>query len=217
MKLLSALFCLFSLATAYDWDKDTIGNCEDYLDTCQSDPSTYYQCPIACAEHLGNDRLVRGKSPLPGGFDRQFWNNEHHEMVRFDRFRGSVTLVAVLPLLPGMAQFYVDLLHQVKKDNPTIECVVLPFTQDPDVSIQMPPNSPCLLLETFTHESLAQCPIVKYFEVAERRQAIPVANDRAIFYLKDHTDTYNEKRITPTHERLDRLVASYARQSTEAK
>jgi hypothetical protein len=88
----------------------------------------------------------------------------------FDQFDGYVAIIAAIPLLPGMAQFYFELTEKLASLHPfQVACMILPFesTQghtDPNVSMDWKDDGKCVKLETFKADNLISYLVLKYVE-----------------------------------------------------
>lgn len=140
--VLSLLSCALLLTATHGnkYDEDTGAECKEKAekDYCLKDPQTYFDCPSTCALHL------RPKSFTFGAFeyiDGPFFKFKLKELgsdkvVNFDDFDGEITIVSLIPLHPGMAQFHYDLLdHVLDVYKYVVNAVVIPMPGTDGVSI----------------------------------------------------------------------------------
>mmetsp|Transcript_16743 Transcript_16743/g.25488 ORF Transcript_16743/g.25488 Transcript_16743/m.25488 type:complete len:199 (-) Transcript_16743:12-608(-) len=124
--------CVVVASNKFDEDKKGL-NCKEVAekDYCTKDPQTYFDCPATCAEHL------RPQRPHWGGFERKespFYEfnikDVNGKTIRFEDFDGHVTVVALVPLYPGLAPFHRELLEHVfdiYKKTFVVSIVILPM------------------------------------------------------------------------------------------
>ena len=157
----------------FTWDKDTVANCEERAEggRCFQDATTFYQCPATCSKEIRDRGLVKkhGETEEP----ESFWELEvkvsDGKKMSFERYEGYVTLVVVLPLMPGMAQYYYDMLEHIHKVYPfTIEIIVIPVRREdhPDLQLTVPEKSKILVLPELTRDGdkIESSPVLEYLE-----------------------------------------------------
>mmetsp|Transcript_30660 Transcript_30660/g.45383 ORF Transcript_30660/g.45383 Transcript_30660/m.45383 type:complete len:233 (+) Transcript_30660:202-900(+) len=119
------------------FDEDTGENCDTKVDNCYSDDETFHECSATCRRHMQANLVKRtefyGKSTDPDSFyDLEANAKKEHSTLSFERFEGYIVVLAVIPLIPGVAKFYFDLLDHLHEIYPiTVEVVVLPVSQFP--------------------------------------------------------------------------------------
>lgn len=156
----------------FTWDKDTLENCEERKNAgrCFKDTTTFYQCPLTCSEDIQDAGFI-----TQGEADdaELFWELElsmpGSKKLTFDRFEGYVTLAVVIPLMPGMAQYYYDMLEHIHKVYPfTIEILVFPIRREdyPDVQLTVPEKTKIIMLPELIREGdkIKTNPVLDYLE-----------------------------------------------------
>ena len=117
------------------FDTDIRDDCRDLLEYCQSDiyGHVYLQCPSLCTKFLQEEGFVGTASDNPdalyeAGALRTYETNGGRGTVDSDRFEGYVLVLAVVPLLPGMAVYYYEMMeHLHGVFEPKVEFVLLPI------------------------------------------------------------------------------------------
>ena len=220
-KLVTALF--FSLASAanalndYSLDRDTAGDCTKRVGECRTSDETFLECPQTCANHLDGGLMVQGYVPEKDAFYNLEAKSSKGDVVDFERFDGYVTVIAALPLMPGMAQYYYELMEYFSKKFPyMVSTAVLPFKQtnnrNYDIhNLDIFTKNKSLILETHTDSSLGSHPVVEFVESVERNQRgrDPLFDDRAIIFVVSHNGRYVERRVCPTKEKLELVIEHY--------
>jgi hypothetical protein len=121
--------CCFAAAATFQFDKDTNDDCSNITNSCTTNPTTYFACPITCSKRL---ELVgyMGQANEPDDFYALSVTTSQGKIVPLENYEGYVVLYAVVPLLKdsGMAQYYYELLEHVQSTifKYTIEIVLLP-------------------------------------------------------------------------------------------
>jgi len=208
------------VAHAYLLDHATASDCADRVDTCRSSDHTFLECPETCAASLDG-----GFQPIglpPGDWDN-FYQLEatmaNGKTLSFERFDGYVTVLAAIPLLPGMAQYYYDLIEFVHQTYPyAVETIVLPFqllkqksddSEEKVVEIKPKDNARTILLEKFASYNLVQHPVIQYLQSFRNKD--PLANDKVTFFVVRHDGSQVERRVCPNKAKLDKLVHDYTK------
>jgi hypothetical protein len=132
---------------------------------------------------------------------------------------GYITLYAILPLWPGMAQYYYDAIeHVAHVYRYTLVALILPY---PAVTPDNQINSEPLLVVEKTKSILLEQPsipndhpeILQYVlsreVVAGNQFDIALALDRPTIFLISHNGMYIERLVAPTMETLERRVKVY--------
>jgi len=215
----SLLFGLSCALTDYDLSKDTAPDCDQRVSRCRKDEDTFLECPITCAEALDGGLMVQGVAPRePEEYFSLYANYaKTGNRFNFDRLEDSVSMIAVLPLLPGMAQYYYELMEEMATENPfMISTVILPFKDSGNremnqYNLDVFNHGKSIVLETFESNSMGSHPIVGYVESARRNQKTrdPLYNDRAIIFVVSADGKYVERRVCPTKQKLKGVIRHY--------
>ena len=205
------------LASSYRLDRDTAADCEGRIESCRTSDTTFLECPLTCATSLDGGLMVQGVAPREiAEFFKMGAKSANGKTVDFERFDGYVTLIAALPLMPGMAQYYYELTELFASKYPyTLATMILPFapTDNPPTLLDFSKHQQrrSIVLETHVAESLGSHPIVKYLESAKRNQDTtdPLYSDRAILFVVSHEGKLIERRVCPNKQQMDKLLAHY--------
>jgi hypothetical protein len=165
-KTFMVLFLLPCLSQANKFDHDSASDCMERAKAgyCVKDDKTYAECPVTCADHH------RPENPHWGGWEkgepRPFYQFEFLEAtgktLHFSDFEGQVTIVALVPLLPGLADFHYKLLDHVLvvyQHTFVVSVVVLPMPGQDGIELQHHQHSQVKLLQGVGSEDHA---LVKY-------------------------------------------------------
>ena len=144
VRALSSFLCLCLLlsqlptvaASQHDLSRDTGELCQEKAaaEYCIKDPNTFFECPIACMDHL------RPEHASWGGYeshtDPPFYDFSVNG-VDFDRFEGMITIVAAIPLYPGLIDYYHVLLQRLQDINPyLVDIVLIPTTGQDGIELK---------------------------------------------------------------------------------
>lgn len=162
---LSFLLSGYAPVYAYEvkFDKDVGSNCADRVDDCllaEDHEETFYDCSKTCRLHLqkilGRNRTRFSGSPRdPDEFYDLQVESKGGSRMNLERFEGFVVVIAAIPLLSGLGNFYFDSLERLIATFPphTIEVLALPILQLPpplgegDAKIRYNPDSKISVLK----------------------------------------------------------------------
>mmetsp|Transcript_18175 Transcript_18175/g.20983 ORF Transcript_18175/g.20983 Transcript_18175/m.20983 type:complete len:234 (-) Transcript_18175:85-786(-) len=151
-----AITCASSsdISINFDEDQASVDYCTEKAEKklCTRDHNTYFECPITCASHNRPER------PHWGGFEKKespFYDFQlkdvNGKVINFEDFDGQVTVVALVPLYPGLAAFHQKLLEHVfelYKRSFVVTVVLLPMVGQHGVSLEKPSkNSKLIMLD----------------------------------------------------------------------
>lgn len=206
-------------AQKYRIDRDTANDCDDRLGTCRSSPNTFLECPISCATALAPPQLmVQGIADQRDRFYQFQFPLADGSMLDFDRFDGYITIIAALPMLPGMAQHYYEMAEFLVEREPyRTACLILPFySTEPgvtssDAELQLVNRPKCHILPSFRSERLRDHPMIDYIDSVRRRMDPPFVtlNDRTTMYMVNHDGHLHERRVTPTLDKMLKVLQHY--------
>jgi len=210
----------------YRLDRDTASDCEDRVDDCRSTPNTYFECPVTCSESLkGPHLMVQGWANSPDTFFGILSRRSDGSPVEFEQFDGVITIIAAVPMLPGMAQFYYEMAEQLVANEPfRTACIVLPFRStiegvtDPSVELKLRENARCTVLQTYVAEHFENNNLVRYLDSVRRQQPesqIVVYDDKAIMFMVSHDARIVERRVTPAWDQMKAVLKHYYRHMDE--
>ena len=99
------------------YDKDTRDDCQKITqhEECTTTPDVYFQCPVTCTKRT---ELIGYAGEVPDPEEELYSltiQTAKGSILSLEDFYGYVTLYAVVPLLPGMAQYYYEMLEHVNR------------------------------------------------------------------------------------------------------
>jgi hypothetical protein len=135
------------------FDQDSREDCRPMLlQYCQSDlyGHIYVQCAKSCTDYLhatagggdmvgtiDNEDALYQLPPLRLYNNNNNNNNHNNNKLDMERFEGSVTVVAIVPLIPGMAAYHYEvLLHVHETFAPHLECIIIPIDHGHGIHIK---------------------------------------------------------------------------------
>ena len=98
------------------FDKDIREDCRSIQLHCTSDvfAHVFLQCPYTCSSLLEEEGM---KGTVPSGTEEFLiegsLRTRHGDTIDTDRFEGSVILAGIVPLLPGMAVYYYEMMEHL--------------------------------------------------------------------------------------------------------
>jgi len=101
--ILAALLLPCYFASAYTFDHDTAQDCADRTKDCEKDKTTFFECPITCAQALEPPTESRASSGTL--VDEDFYalqaTDVNGKKIDFENYEGYITVIAALPKQKG--------------------------------------------------------------------------------------------------------------------
>jgi hypothetical protein len=201
---------------AFQYKKDTEDNCADKVDNCTKSDNLWFQCPISCSQNFEKEGSMAevAVDEDPEEFYNLQVTKANGNIMELEDFEGYVTVYAILPLLPGMAQFYYELLEHVQSVYPyTVEMLVLPYRleEEQDVTIQLHEKPKVTVLQetmrpTNVLDFIANAPIVAGNEETE------FFVDRVTVWLVSVDGRFFERLVSPTVTLLEQRIPVFLKQ-----
>jgi hypothetical protein len=218
-----------SLATAHTsraighFDKDDRENCHQVLEYCQSDiyAHVFIQCSISCVRYLQDESGMVGTADDPEDFYSHQIRNISRAVIDTDRFEGYVTVVAFIPLLPGMAAYYYNMMeHLHVVFRPTVQFVAIPMDLGLDLHIRLRAPRPNVLV--FEEETAPELhPLIQFLTKVKPRNGAGVKDhhgemhqshlqtDRVTIYIVSADAYFVERMTSPTMGELEQKIGVY--------
>jgi hypothetical protein len=204
----------------HDYDEK---KCQERADQCVTYHNMWYECPITCSKHYELEGQMAEERNDPEQLFQLHVTKYNGgdasktSTVSLEDNEGYLTLFAVLPLLPGMAQYYYDAIDHISKVYkytlvPIILPIIVPTDEDSDQqkhtkglpNLKPLNDSKCVLLQP---EKDAQTnSVLRYLlsrtPVAGNSQ-LQFTADRPTIFLVSHTGMYIERIVAPTMELME--------------
>lgn len=217
--LLTLISTLQPVHSKFTWDKDTPGvDCEARKEAgqCITDDTTWFMCAETCANTLKSaGNKLQGEPDDP----EEFWEVKtplsNGKQLSMDRFEGYVTLVLIIPLMPGMAQYYYDMLEHILTVHPySLEIIVSPIRKEsyPDYQLKLPDKkSKIIMLPEIEREGglINPNPLLKYLEDSITKGKAFAFTDRVTAYIVSVSGGFIERHTTPSLEFMLEWIAHY--------
>jgi len=232
------------------FDTDIRDDCRDLLEYCQSHVfgHVYLQCPGLCTKFLGEEGMIGTAhdypdalyevGPLPTYDSSSNNNNNYHGTgtVDADRFEGFVLVFAIVPLLPGMATYYRNMMeHLHGVFDPEAEFVILPMDLELLEKIHLSPREEhgnehgksrvVVLQEESAYTITETHPWVKHLGAIKPKTGLgtteygdgstveqrPLQTDRVSVYIVSADGYYVEQLIAPSMSKLKERIRIYTK------
>ncbi|CAJ1961723.1 unnamed protein product [Cylindrotheca closterium] len=206
------------------FDTDIRKDCQQMASHCQSPffGHIFLQCPKTCAAMLEVPGMV-GKSPK--GDDELWWESTETvrtiqgKRVATDRWDGCVTVVATVPMLPGMAPYYYEMMETLHKQyKPHVEFILIPIDLGETIHIKLRKKPGVVVLEEESPMAVLTNPFVQYLTSIKPDAGAVVTNhldeleqldlhtDRASFFVISSDGYFIESLISPPMKKLQRRI-----------
>jgi len=217
------------------FDTDIRDDCRDLLEYCQSDiyGHVYLQCPDLCTKFLEQEGFVGTAHDNPdalydAGTLRVYDANGGQRTVDSDRYEGYVLAFAIVPLLPGMAVYYYEMMaHLHSVFQPKVEFAILPI--DLEHEIHLKPREENAKVVIFDEESALTVtethPWVKHLSSIKPRSGLGTNDhgdgvtveqrdlqlDRVSVYIVSADGYFVEQLIAPSMSKLKSKLRTYTK------
>jgi hypothetical protein len=206
------------------FDTDIRNDCRSILKHCQSDifSHAYLQCPAMCTKYLEEEGMKGAAHDNPEAlWDVGTLRTYQGKRIEADRFEGYVTVIAILPMLPGMAFYYYEMMETLHSQfDPKVEFVILPIDVGEGVHIKIRPDNPkVVILEEET--AIETHPWVQHLMSIRPRSGaatkdhhdqvvqVDLPTDRLTVYVVSSDGYFVERMTVPTMAALKRTIAIY--------
>lgn len=202
-----------STVTAFEFQHDfDVKQCEQDVEKCTTTLDIWYKCPITCSKHFEEEGAMAEERDDPEQFYHLEATKSDGKYFSLEENEGYVTLFAVLPLLPGMASYYYDVIeHIAQVCKYTLVPIILPVEIEGNNhgldALPSKAHPKTIVLENGTATS--HHPIVHYLltrRVAAGNQSLQLTMDRPAIFLVSHTGMFIEHLASPTMELLERRI-----------
>lgn len=212
------------------FDTDIRDDCQSILSHCQSDmfAHVYLQCPLSCSNFLQEEGMV-GTTQFNDNQDALYvgtLRTYKGKRIDADRFEGYVLVVATIPLLPGMAVYYYEMLeHLHTVFTPQVEFVIIPLDHELGIHISLHDKGKVVVLEEESiTTALERNPWIQHLTSIKPRRGLgttefggdeilqrPLHTDRVNIYIVSADGYYVERLISPSMELLQQKVRLYTK------
>ena len=218
------------------FDTNIRDDCRDLLEHCQSDMfgHVYLQCPGLCTKFLEQEGFVGTAHDDPdalyeAGTLRTLLSDGRRGKVDSDRFEGYVLVFATVPLLPGMAVYYYEMMaHLHRVFNPKAEFVLLPIDLGHEIHLKVreKDNGKVVVLDEELADTVTEThPWVKHLSSIRPRSGFgtkdygdgetieqrPLQLDRVSVYIVSADGYFVEQLIVPTMSKLKEKIRVYTK------
>jgi hypothetical protein len=214
-----------STVSAFEFQHDADSEqCAKDVEMCTKNSTMWFKCPISCSKSLEQEGYMAEERDDPDKFfQMDIVTKPKGKITSLEGNEGYLTLFAVVPLLPGMAQYYYEAIeHIAQVYKYTLVPMVLPYQvsttdlEDNDAQeIKVIPNAKVILLETGESSRLVLDYLLQRPVVAGNYQ-LTGNLDRPTIFLVSHTGMYIERIVSPSMESLERRIKVHE-QSMSAK
>jgi hypothetical protein len=210
------------------FDRDIRDDCRSLLVHCTSDifAHIFLQCPASCTQLLQEEGMKGIATNTDALYDVGTLRTYQGQRVNADRFEGYVLVVAIVPLLPGMAVYYYEMMEQLHSIFvPQVEFVIIPMDLEYGIHIpQRQKGKVVILEEESVVTALEKHPWIQHLSSIRPRSGLgtregakeenvilqrPIQADRVTFYIVSADGYYVESLISPTMELLQKKIILY--------
>ena len=212
-----------AMSHGFIFDMDTRDDClQQTKEACLSDPDLYFQCAMTCSQHTFVEGYIGEAQDPEEVFGLQVTTAEGKK-ISLEDYEGYVTLFAVVPLLPGMAQYYYEMLEHVNKVfSYTVEILLFPWNVNDPKRVSLKPHDDAhkhqskkvILLE----ESMQPCEAMEFLASLQPYIGTydpTIEMDRVSIFMISSDGKYVERLISPSMSILERRLQVFLKQLDE--
>jgi hypothetical protein len=205
------------------FDTDIRDDCRKLQVHCQSEyfAHVFLQCPASCSKLLEEEGMIGTSDENPDAlWELPTLRTHRGQRISSDRFEGHVTVVAITPLLPGMAVYFYEMLeHLHTVFAPKVEFVMLPVDLNEGLHIPLRETPKVVVLEE--ESSINSHPWVQHLTSIKPRKGAATKNhrdeiqqaelhtDRVTIYIVSADGYFVERLISPSMALLQEKVTVY--------
>jgi hypothetical protein len=188
---------------ALAFDKDTGERCQDYAKAgyCTKDPDTFARCPVTCSEMEQPEYPNSyGVQHFPDRMNAYFFEFRDviGQKVELEQFKGHVTVVATVPIYPGMGQYWYDAMeHLYTIYSRKVRLLYIPLEGQDGLKLKVKPSSPLVVLENTYGESH---PLLTYLNSIMEPKIFEIG--KANLFVIDPQGIHVETLVSPTFSEL---------------
>jgi hypothetical protein len=216
------------------FDTDIREDCRSLLVYCTSElfAHVYLQCPKSCSKLLEEEGMIGTAHENPDAlWDNNNDNNDNNvgtlrtysgKRIDSDRFEGYVTVISIVPLLPGMAVYFYEMMeHLHSVFAPKVEFVVIPLDLEQGIHISLREHPSVVVLEEESASPVHTHPWMRHLtsitpltgaatkDHKDTLQQVPLQTDRVNTYIVSADGYYIERLTSPTMAILKQKIAVY--------
>lgn len=205
------------------FDTDIRKDCRSILIHCQSEifAHVYLQCPAMCTKYLEQEGMKGTADHNPEAlWEVGTLRTYQGKRIDSDRFEGYVTVISILPLLPGMAFYFYEMMETLHSQfAPKVEFVILPIDLGEGLHIKTREDPKVVILEE--EGAIETHPWVKHLLSVKPRSGaasrnhrdevvqVDLPTDRLTVYIVSSDGYFVERLTVPTMAVLQRKISVY--------
>ena len=187
--------------------EDTGKRCDDYAKAgyCTKDPDTYFLCPNTCSlAHQPSNSFSSGVEQNPDQMNPYFFEFKDiaDRKVNLKEYIGYVTVVAAVPIYPGMGQYWYDALEHLDTIyNHKVRLLFIPLEGQDGLRLEVKSSSPLAVLENRLNKNH---PLLVYLnKILEQKIFGP---DKANLFVIDKEGVHMQILVNPTFTMLSKTI-----------
>lgn len=214
----SAVFSSNALGSTFD--KDNREECGNLQEQCTKE-YMWSDCPLTCSVFLMQQGGI-SQAVDPESFYQLEFTTHEGRTFDLEDYQGYVTLFATVPLVPGMAQYYYDMVHYIQTIFPyTLETIVQPLGRKSNGArsrgVQITPRteSKVALLKTASLKFDDFDYFKKQIRPVAGSEDLGILMDRVTFFIISTNGKHVERLISPTMKMLSSRVQVFLKELDE--
>jgi hypothetical protein len=213
----------------YQFHKDAAGqdNCEkarddqEELETfklyCVNKVQSFQLCSLTCSDALHFEGSVGDCRDYECNFyDYTFQDNQSNSLNMNKLAKNKATLFAVVPLWESQAQYFYELMEEVRKDfKQDTEAFLLPMLVDPDgedATIQSFHTQRVTILNNTSPNVIARHPLLGFLQTLRHKSGFRdfnVYTDRPVLFIISPDGRTVERLVVPTYQTIAEALEHY--------
>jgi hypothetical protein len=208
---------------SFDFRRDSREDCADQKDFCRTSESIYFECPRTCSEDQGG-HLAKMKDP-DALYDIRL-TTKNGKTLEMEDLEGFVTIFAIMPLYPGMTQFYYEMLEHIRTIYKyTTAAIVLPiYKEETGNHLQILPHekSDTIILQPTDLSSASEIdPLLVHLLNGALLEGsmdnLNLNSDKVTIFVISAQGTYTRRMVAPTMLRVQQTTEGFLTELASVK
>ena len=197
---------------------------EDFKLYCVNRAESFRLCSLTCSDALTLEgSLGTCADPVCYFYDYTFQSIDPNEkpLNMYKLARNKATLFAVVPLWASQAQYFYELMEEIRNDYKVdTEAFLLPMDVDPEDEVAIAPfhTRRVHILQNTSPETIVQHPLLSFLQTIRYKSGFREFNiftDRPVLFVISPDGKTVERLVIPTYKRIAETLQNFGVKSTK--
>ncbi|KAL3922384.1 MAG: hypothetical protein SGARI_006465, partial [Bacillariaceae sp.] len=195
---------------------------ENFRLYCVNKPESFKFCAVTCSEALTFEGSVGSCKDYECDFyEYSFQGTDDTKLNMHDMAKGKATIFAVVPLWESQAQYFYELMEEVRKDyKQETEAFLLPMDVDPmdEVKINTFHSNRVNILNNTSPGTIGGHPFLRFISTLRYKSGFRdfnVFTDRPVVFMIGQDGKIVERLVVPTYDQLANTLEDFGAKKTD--